>query len=88
MLRKQTPGPTPVSTAMTPHPATITFDPVSSLSVAPGLCMRRGIYPAAKVSHCIFGQTWEDVRKLKGIMATGGLVDLSVAYECGCAGCS
>ena len=45
------------------------------------LCVPPGLYPAANVSHCVFGQTWEDVRKLKGVVVTGGLGDLLVADE-------
>ena len=45
------------------------------------LCVPPELYPAPNVSHCVFDTTWEDVRKLKGVLETGGLGDLLVADE-------
>ena len=37
------------------------------------LCVPNELYPAENVSNCVFDKTWGDVKRLKGVMATGGL---------------
>jgi hypothetical protein len=37
------------------------------------LCVPDELYPAENVSNCVFDKTWGDVKRLKGVMATGGL---------------
>ena len=37
------------------------------------ICVPNELYPAEDVSNCVFDKTWGDVKRLKGVMATGGL---------------
>ena len=45
------------------------------------LCVPSKLYPTQNVSHCIFDKTWEDVRKLNGVLVTGGMGDFMTPYE-------